>query len=180
MSFDIAFTATVGTEGGYSDNPNDRGGKTRFGITEDVARANGYQGDMRELPFAKAKAIYRARYWDALNLDAIDSRSVDISSALFDTAVNSGTGTAGRYLQIALNAFNRQQKDYPDIPVDGDIGSKTLKVYDAFLDLRGRNGVTVLRRALNAQKGARYLQLAKVREQDEDFEFGWFLKRVGG
>lgn len=180
MSFDLAFAHTVGLEGGYSDNPADRGGATMFGITEAVARTNGYQGDMRDLPLEKAKAIYRKHYWDALSLDEIDARSTELSGALFDTAVNCGTGTAGEHLQIALNAFNRQQKDYPDVPVDGSIGAATCKAYDAFLGLRGRFGVTVLRRALNAQKGAHYLALARARQADEDFEFGWFLNRLGG
>ena len=180
MSFDIAFSHTVGLEGGYTDNPADRGGATRFGITEAVARANGYEGDMADLPVDTAKVIYRAQYWNKLNLDSIDSRSVDIASALFDTAVNCGIRHAGMHLQIALNAFNREQKDYPDCSQDGDIGAETIKAYDAFMDLRGRNGVIVLRRALNAQKGSYYLLLASSRPQDEDFEFGWFLNRVGG
>ena len=46
--------AIIGTvfalEGGYSDNPADPGGKTNHGVTEQVARANGYQGDMKALP----------------------------------------------------------------------------------------------------------------------------------
>lgn len=180
MSFDIAFARTVGLEGGYSDNPNDRGGPTNFGITQAVAAANGYTGDMRDLPLETAKAIYRARYWDKLKLDAIDARASQISSELFDIAVNCGPGTAAIYLQTALNAFNRQARDYPDIPSLGIVDDATLAAYAAFLERRGQNGVIVLRRALNVQKGAHYLALAKARPRDEDFEFGWFLNRVGG
>lgn len=178
MSFDLAFARTVGLEGGYSDNPADRGGKTMFGITEKVAREAGYTGEMREMPLETAKSIYRDRYWNKLNLTPIDARSAEIAAALFDTAVNSGTTIAGEELQTALNAFNRGQKDYADVPADGAIGPATLHAYQAFLNLRGSDGITVLGRALNVQKGVRYLALAKIREADEDFEFGWFLKRI--
>ena len=67
--FDDAFEIIVGSEGGYSNDPNDPGGATRFGITEAVARANGYEGDMKDLPLDKAKSIYKAKYWDAVSGD---------------------------------------------------------------------------------------------------------------
>ncbi|MDE2468717.1 MAG: hypothetical protein KGL35_08240 [Bradyrhizobium sp.] len=178
MSFDIAFEHTVGLEGGYTDNPADAGGPTKFGITEAVARANGYQGDMRELPLETAKAIYRTKYWNALNLPPIDARTQEVAEQLFDIAVNDGPFIAAEFLQTALNAFNRRGVDYGDVSVDGEIGASTLKAFKAFLDRRGADGIRVLGRALNVQKGARYLALAKARAADEDFEFGWFLNRV--
>ena len=55
--------ALIEREGGYVDHPADRGGATRFGITEAVARAHGYRGPMRLLPRDEALAIYRRLYW---------------------------------------------------------------------------------------------------------------------
>lgn len=49
-------------EGGYVNNPADRGGATKYDITETVARANGFKGNMRDLPLDEAKAIYRKNY----------------------------------------------------------------------------------------------------------------------
>ena len=46
-------------EGGYVNNPADRGGATKFGITEAVARASGFKAHMRGLLSSVAKDIYR-------------------------------------------------------------------------------------------------------------------------
>lgn len=53
----------IDREGGYVNHPSDRGGATKYGITEAVARAHGYSGAMRDLPRAEAAAIYRRLYW---------------------------------------------------------------------------------------------------------------------
>ena len=58
MNFDEAFELLLGHEGNYSDHPADPGGKTRYGITEAVARDVGYRGDMRDLPLDLAKRVY--------------------------------------------------------------------------------------------------------------------------
>ncbi len=177
-SFDIAVAEIINIEGDYSDDPADSGGKTRFGITEAVARRHGYTGPMRELPAATARDIYRAGYWDAQNLDTVAMISRRIAWELFDTGVNMGIGQAGEFLQMSLSAFNRQATDYPDIEVDGEIGPATLDALDAFLRLRGPDGETALLRALNALQGAAYIELAERREKDERFVFGWFMRRV--
>ena len=49
--------ALIEREGGYSNHPADRGGPTKFGITEAVARAHGFSGAMREL---RAKKRWRS------------------------------------------------------------------------------------------------------------------------
>ena len=51
--------ALIDREGGYVDHPADEGGPTCFGITEAVARAQGYRGAMRDLPLEEAAAIYK-------------------------------------------------------------------------------------------------------------------------
>ena len=71
MNFDNAFTKLIGFEGGFSDDARDPGGKTRFGVTEAVAREVGYRGDMRELPVDLAKRIYAERYWKPLHCDEL-------------------------------------------------------------------------------------------------------------
>lgn len=112
MNFDQAFTKLLGHEGGYVDHPSDPGGATRWGVTERVARANGYTGDMKEYPQEHAKTIYKRSYWDAVRADDLPPL---IRYAVFDAAVNSGARQAILWLQRAIGA-----------DADGMIGPQTL------------------------------------------------------
>ena len=75
-------------EGGYTDDKNDRGGKTTWGITEEEARDFGYTGDMQNLTKDFAKNIYLKKYYLGNKLDKIIDDRVALS--IFDWAVNSG------------------------------------------------------------------------------------------
>lgn len=167
-----------GVEGDYSNNKSDRGGKTRFGITEAVARKHGYVGLMSELPWAVAEQIYFVDYWDKLNLESVSKLSHGIAEEMFDTGVNCGIGNAGEFLQRALNSLNRQAVDYPDLKVDGGVGPATVAALNAFLKLRGAKGELVMLRALNSQQGVYYMECGENRPANEDFMFGWLLQRV--
>lgn len=112
MNFDTAFDLLLGHEGGFSDHAADPGGKTRYGITEAVARQAGYTGDMRQLPVEMAKQIYLKRYWKTISADDLPP---GIRYTVFDAAVNSGPVQAIRWLQRALG-----------VNADGVIGPKTL------------------------------------------------------
>lgn len=169
----------IDREGGYVNHPADRGGPTRWGITEAVARANGYTGAMRLLPQDTARALYRRLYWTAPGLDRVAARSRSLAAELFDTGVNMGPATAVSFLQRSLNALNRNAADYPDIAVDGRVGPATLSALDAFLALRGEPGERVLLRAAEALQGERYLSLAEARPANEAFLYGWLAGRVG-
>lgn len=177
-AFPEAFEHVVGIEGKYSNNPRDSGGETMYGITFAVARANGYVGDMRNMPLGVAQAIYRQQYWDLLKLDDIAAVSQKIAHELFDTAVNCGTSKAGKFLQRALNAFNRGGRDYPDVQVDGLVGPMTVDAVRRFFKARGYEAEAVLFRALNGQQSVHYIECAEFSPKNEDFEFGWFLNRV--
>jgi lysozyme family protein len=167
-------------EGGYVNHPNDKGGPTRFGITEAVARAHGYSGAMALLPREEAAAIYRRLYWLRPHFDEIAKRAPAIAAELFDTGANMGPAVAVTFLQRALTALNRNGKDYPDLVPDGRAGPRTLAALDGFLEARGkRGGETVLMRALEALQGERYLRLAERRPANESFLYGWLANRTG-
>ncbi|MEO6226180.1 MAG: glycosyl hydrolase 108 family protein, partial [Sphingomicrobium sp.] len=165
---------------GYVNNPADKGGPTIFGITEAVARAQGYAGPMRTMPRAEAEAIYQRLYWSRPKFDQIAKRSESVAAELFDTGVNMGPAVAVTFLQRALTALNRNGGDYPDLVPDGRIGPTTLAALDAFLGRRGKpGGEAVLRRALEALQGERYLRLAERRPANEAFLYGWLANRIG-
>jgi len=110
MNFDQAFEHLIGHEGGYSDNPADPGGATMYGVTERVARARGYAGDMRALPLSFAKAVAKKDYWDKYQCDQF---APAIGFAVFDCAYNGGHPV--QWLQEAAC-----------VKVDGIIGPKTI------------------------------------------------------
>lgn len=179
MSFEEALTAVVGVEGDFSNEANDNGGATRFGITENTARAYGYAGDMRALPFSTAAAIYRQGYWDVIRLDDVDQVSAILSLELFNIAVNMDPHVAATFLQRCLNSFNKRGSIYRDIVADGRVGDQTIAALNGFNAYRGAEGIdTVLPRAISCLQGARYIKIAENDEKQETFVYGWILKRV--
>lgn len=180
MSIETLLDKVIGTEGGYVNHPSDRGGPTRWGITEQVARAHGYNGTMQTLPRDVAKNIYRQMYWTRPGFDAIATVYPKLAEELFDIGVNMGPKTAAMFLQHILNAMNSQEKSYPDIAADGDIGPMTVHVLQQFKAKRGAQGETVMLRAVDSLQGARYIAITDARKKNEDFTYGWFANRVGG
>lgn len=112
MNYDRAFDRLIGNEGGYSNNPNDPGGETMWGVTAKVARASGYLGLMRDMPRETAKSIYKAQYWDACQCGQFDG---GVAFQVFDAAVNHGNGQAIKFLQFAAG-----------VTEDGQVGAQTI------------------------------------------------------
>lgn len=110
MNFDDAFTALIGNEGGYSKNPADPGGETKFGISH-----RAYPGeDIANMTLARAKEIYARDYWGPAGCDAVAD---GLKFQLFDMAVNSGVRPAIQALQHAAGAT-----------ADGVLGPATLQL----------------------------------------------------
>lgn len=171
--------ALVGREGGYSNHPADRGGPTRWGVTQQVARSFQYIGDMRDLPREKAVQIYIARYWTGPKFDQVAVIYPRVAEEMFDTGVNMGPAVAATFLQRALNALNRGAVDYPDIGADGQIGPMTIFALKGYQTKRGSMGEAVLLKALDALQGARYINITEGRAANEAFLYGWLANRIG-
>ena len=178
MDVDGLIDELIAREGGYVTNPADKGGPTRFGITQATARAQGYAGDMARLPRAEAAAIYRRLYWLKPGLDRIAALAPKIAAELFDSGANMGPVVAVGFLRRALNALNRGASDYPDVPATGIVDDALVAALKGFLARRGAGGETVLLKALDALQGARYVALAEARPADEAFLYGWLANRL--
>lgn len=86
-NFERAFQLIVGEEGGYSNDPQDPGGETKFGICK-----RSYPNvDIQQLTLDQARGIYKRDYWDKLHLD---TQPWHIALLMFDAGVNQGVGAA--------------------------------------------------------------------------------------
>ncbi len=103
--FEEALAFVLAHEGGYSCDPRDPGGETKYGISR-----RSYPGlDIANLSREQAASIYRRDYWDALGLSRLP---MELALPIFDAAVNAGREPAVRWLQEALNgALGLDQAD---------------------------------------------------------------------
>lgn len=114
MDFHKAFGLLMGHEGGFVDDPNDPGGRTKYGISQ-----RSYPDlDIKNLTLREARRIYYEDYWQAVRADNLPGW---LRFDVFDGAVNSGPKQSIKWLQFAVGAAQ-----------DGIIGNETLsKARDA-------------------------------------------------
>ncbi len=114
-------------EGGYSDHPQDPGGATNMGITQETLKRwrkhDVGKEDVKNLQRDEAWEIYRAFYWAPLRCD-----EMPIADALitYNAGVMSGPGRGARWLQQSLN------KQGADLKIDGTVGPLTLDACSRF------------------------------------------------
>lgn len=177
---DVLIDRIIDREGGYVNHPSDPGGATKFGITQRVARANGYQGDMRDLTRTAACVIYRREYIEKPGFLPIAEIDVDVAEEVIDSGVNAGAARAALWFQQALNVLNRRGVDYPDVAEDGKIGPRTISAFQALRRKRGEAGARrLMLRMLNGLQIGHYYDLAKGGTKFEDFMVGWVDGRIG-
>jgi lysozyme family protein len=90
-NFDKVIPWLLKDEGGLTNDPDDHGGLTNFGITQKETSI-----DVRTMTVDQAKAIYRKKYWDALGCDDLPA---GVDYTCFDYGVNSGLGRPRKALQ---------------------------------------------------------------------------------
>jgi lysozyme family protein len=157
--FNYAIVKTIAKEGGskITDDPNDKGGLTRYGISQ-----RSYPNlDIKNLTESQAAVIYKRDYWDLVRGDDIKNQIV--AENIFDTAVNMGVKTASRLAQSCLDIS----------PADGAIGDASLiKI----------NGVTpeYFLLCYTLAKVARYASICNKDRSQSKFLLGWINRALGG
>jgi lysozyme family protein len=192
-NFKPAFDKTMGHEGGYANDPTDKGGETYRGISrryhpdwlgwkiiDGYLDANWMAKDKADLLRSReadlgpyVQDFYKAHYWNPLLLDECPSQAV--AEELFDTGVNMGIGRAGTFLRRSLNVLNKNGVLFPDLVEDGKVGNNTLNALRLVLGLR--DGERALLTFLNVCQGAHYMDFMAKSPEQEKFAWGW-IRRV--
>lgn len=157
--FNRAIVTTLVKEGGarFTDDPDDRGGATKYGITQ-----RSYPDlDIRNLTEQQAREIYKRDFWDRVRGDDISSQA--IAENIFDTSVNMGVRTGSRLAQLALGIE----------PSDGIIGSESLKVINTADESLFIANFTIA-------KIARYAHICNRDKTQKKFLLGWINRALGG
>lgn len=177
-------------EGGFVDDPADRGGATKFGISLRFLVAEGKidldgdgrfdfdldmdgdidGADIRRITRGDAKFLYHRCFW--LRLDA-DSFARPVGEMLFDQAVNGGLTAARKMLQQAINAcLARYRIALPPLKVDGDLGEKTRAALAAVVALPAARMPAIVIAYRDAVKG-RYRAIVAANPSQRRFLAGW-------
>jgi lysozyme family protein len=106
----------------YTDNPDDLGGPTKWGIT--LTALSAWRGstctaeDVENLTQQEAQQIYQTNYWDVMKLGTIGDQNC--ATAIFDQSVNQGIRGVAILVQKTLVSLGHP------VQIDGDIGPSTL------------------------------------------------------
>jgi lysozyme family protein len=115
----VALPLVLRFEGGFVNDPDDRGGATNKGVTQVVY--DQYRMDkgrlirtVKDIENTEVEDIYYNNYWLASKCDKINGK---IAIVHFDTCVNSGVKRGCKFLQRAVGAVD-----------DGVIGNVTINL----------------------------------------------------
>lgn len=130
-NFDIAYSLLKKHEGGYVNNPADRGGETYGGIARNIhptwqgwswidnwKRSNGTPKVNQKFAALDplVKEFFRVNYWNKYSIGAIQSQ--DVANIVLDAVVLHGRGSA--LVQDAINSVGA------NVAVDNAIGPVTI------------------------------------------------------
>lgn len=153
----------------FTNNKNDRGRATKFGITLATWKKVGYDKngdgvinaeDVKLLTEEDYNRVFKHNFWDACWGDQIKNQSV--ANLLVDFAYNSGVSRAVRYIQSCVGTKQ-----------DGIMGPATASAINTYA-----KGQWALFDALKVKRIAFYHQIVKE-DPSQDCNLKGWLRRVG-
>lgn len=153
--FNKILEKTLRWEGGLSNDPDDKGGLTRFGIS----KAAWPDLDIQNLTLNDAKEIYYSHYWQKPRISSINNDA--LAGTVFDFGVTAGPGTAIKYLQQAANYLGA------GLATDGALGPLTLNYVNGF------KYQAALFMAFKTLTGNHYIDIVKAKPSQQKYLAGW-------
>ena len=163
MTIDQILDDLIRREGGYVHDPVDRGGPTKYGITQRTLRA--WRGravtvdEVRRLTEEEARAIYHRRYVSEPGFTTLPD---PLRAQVVDDGVMSGPRQAVRDLQRAIGR----------VRVDGVLGPNTRRAL-------ARQGHRVVHARLIQERTKRSFRIVKTRPDQGRFLQGWIVRITG-
>ena len=159
--FDACLKVILQFEGGFSDDPVDRGGATNKGIIQSEynryrARKNLDERSVRFIEDDEVRDIYFNEYWLPSRCELMPP---PLDLVMFDGAVNHGDGREMKFLQRSL-----------DVTDDGVWGPKTNA---ALQDALNKEGAESLASELIQQRVLFYHRIVENDSSQRKFLNGW-------
>ena len=175
--YSSAFSFVLKNEGGYANDPHDRGGETNMGITAGTMRRAYYGGlvshsDVKTLTRSEAAVIYERYYWQPSHACDIDA---PLCTLHFDAAVNHGLGGAARLLQKTINNYAAKAGIDVSVDVDGAVGVKTLTALNVCIAYRGN--LSLICEIYCNERADYFRAIVRSRPDQSRYLDGW-LRRV--
>lgn len=152
-------------EGGYVNDPDDRGGPTNKGITlATLSRHLGRPATVSELKNMSDEMLFEIYERDYYLAPRLDSLPDDIQPFMFDCSVNHGPGSAIKMLQRVCNAAR-----FGPLDVDGMLGPLTRKAISKAAEEMG----PWLVKALVEERRMVYNKIVESDPSQKKFLNGW-------
>ena len=170
IEFNEIIEEVLEAEGGFVNDPDDKGGATNFGVTQSSYSA--YLGskasveDVKNMTREEAKECYKKDFWNPAKVDRLPE---NLRHIYFDMVVNMGRKNAGKIVQQAVNT----KKNQTLLEVDGIVGSGTLS-HVTSLTLKDVLVERSMFFANNCFDGSRFAK----RTRQNKFLRGWIFHRV--
>ena len=185
--FTKAINPVLVSEGGYVDDPDDRGGETVRGISR--KHHPDWRGWIQVDGIKEARSVdikvmieqyfengegynlildfYIEKYWSKIKGNEIKDQS--LADKLLDVAINMGVKRAATYLQRAINTTNYKNEE---IIVDGILGSKSMAALASVSSTRG----SLLPKLVNIMQGNHYINIIRKDRGQGKFLRGWMSR----